>query len=103
MIEDHSAVGVSHFEGERRSVFEVRQMIRGEAVSQCVVRSLDDVGCGARGLELLAEVVWRDFAGMFTQRQQPLAQIRLYLHETLPRRLGFRCRDFDQAVVEVNL
>lgn len=39
VVEDHVAVSVSHFESERGSVFEVRQMIARERVSQCVVLS----------------------------------------------------------------
>jgi hypothetical protein len=49
VIEDHPAVGVSHFQRERRRVVEVRQMVARERMPQRVIRPLCDAsGCARR-------------------------------------------------------
>ena len=86
------------------SVLEVRQVIAGEAVSRRVVRPF----LYASGLSRLFEGVQktkrrRDAAFEFTERKQPLAQIRLYRHESALRCLSLRGCNFDQSALEVDL
>ena len=38
VVEDHSAIGVSHLQDERIQVIEVREIVGGEAVAKAIVR-----------------------------------------------------------------
>src|SRR4029453_4000529 len=73
-------------------------------MAQCVVRPFVDASGSARLIErLLKRVARRDVALVLAQRQKPLAEIWLNLHEAALRRLRLRGFDFDQAAVEINL
>jgi len=87
VIEDHPAVGVSHYERERSGVFEMRQMIGRERVSKRVVRPFVDASGFTGSVELLRKIIRRDVAGVFAHWQQPLAQVRLNPYEASPCRL----------------
>ena len=103
MIEYQSAVGVSHFERKRSGVFEVRQVIARERVTQRIVRPIVDARGVARRVQPLWKVVRRYDAFVFAKWQQPFAEIPLYLYETASRRLALLRRDLNQVVVEVNV
>ena len=71
VIEDHPAVGVSHYERERSGVFEMRQMIGRERVSKRVVRPFVDASGSACLNELIVEMLRRDVALVLAHWQQP--------------------------------
>src|SRR5262245_43108342 len=84
-------------------VLEVRQVIRRKAVSQCVVRPLTNTSGSTRLLERFTETVCRcDVARMFANWKQPLAEIRLHVHEPALCGLCLLRFDFNQSGLEID-
>jgi hypothetical protein len=53
---------MSHFQRKRSGVFEMRQMILRERMAQSIVRPFGDASGHTRRVQLLLEIVRRDFA-----------------------------------------
>ena len=88
MRERYPTVMMSELQRGVGCVLEVRQVIAGETVTQCVVRPFHDASGSTRLLEQLPETISRrDIALVFARRQEPLAQIRLDRHKAALRRL----------------
>src|SRR6516164_3897563 len=97
MLKHKPGVRVSQSKREARSVVEVCQMIRREAVTQRIVGPMPDSSGDACGLKHLAAVVRSHRAAVGSVWCQPFRQILGDLHKPPPRTFSFECLDCDKT------
>src|SRR6516164_3370249 len=101
MLKHKPGVRVSQSKREARSVVEVCQMIRREAVTQRIVGPALDSSGDACGLKHLAAVVRRHRAAMSSVWCQPFRQILADFHKPAPGTFGFECLDCNETAFEI--